>query len=148
VSVSAGYAPFAIGTETDGSLVSPSGRAALYTIKPTIGLVSQDGIIPISSNFDAAGPMTKSSYDLAALLDVLAKKPASESFTTHLSCSWSDISVAVLDPDAWKNSEEDVKPVDDAEAQMVCALSPSLQTRIISHIFDCNRPVRSAKRMR
>ncbi|KAJ5672228.1 hypothetical protein N7507_001355 [Penicillium longicatenatum] len=118
VSVSAGYAPFAIGTETDGSLVSPSGRAALYTIKPTIGLVSQDGIIPISSNFDAAGPMTKSSYDLAALLDVLAGKPASESFTTHLTCSWSDISVAALDPDAWKNSEEDVKPVDDAEAQM------------------------------
>ncbi|KAJ6093074.1 hypothetical protein N7486_008363 [Penicillium sp. IBT 16267x] len=117
VSVSAGYAPFAIGTETDGSLVSPSGRAALYTIKPSIGLVSGDGIIPISSNFDAAGPMTKSSYDLAALLDVLVRKPASESFTTNLTGSWSDISVAFLDPDAW-SAEDDIKPVEEAEAQM------------------------------
>lgn len=122
MSVSAGYAPFAIGTETDGSLVAPSGRAALYTIKPSIGLVSQDGIIPISSNFDAAGPMTKSTYDLAALLDVLIRKPASESFTNNLTCSWFDISVAFLDPDAWKGSEDDIKPVDDAEAQMVSAL--------------------------
>ncbi|KAJ5948604.1 hypothetical protein N7454_001911 [Penicillium verhagenii] len=118
VSVSAGYAPFAIGTETDGSLVSPSGRAALYTIKPTIGLVPQDGIIPISSNFDAAGPMTKSSYDLAALLDVLIRKPASESFISDLTGSWSDISVAVLDPDLWKHPETDIKPVDEAEAQI------------------------------
>ncbi|KAJ5648058.1 hypothetical protein N7490_004430 [Penicillium lividum] len=118
VSVSAGYAPFSIGTETDGSLVSPSGRAALYTIKPTIGLVSQDGIIPISSNFDAAGPMTKSSHDLASLLDVLAGKSDSDSFTNYLTGSWSDISVAVLDPENWRNSDTSVKPVDGAEAQI------------------------------
>ena len=120
--MSAGYAPFSIGTETDGSLVSPSGRAALYTIKPTIGVVSQDGIIPISSNFDSAGPMTKSSYDLAALLDVLASKPPSESFTKHLSGSWSGLSVAVLDPTKWKESEEHHKPIESATAQMVCAI--------------------------
>ncbi|KAH6627164.1 amidase signature domain-containing protein [Chaetomium sp. MPI-SDFR-AT-0129] len=118
VGVSAGYAPLAIGTETDGSLVCPAGRAALYTIKPTIGLVPQDGIVPISHHFDSAGPMTKSVHDLAILLDVLASRPRSESFTRSLTGSWSDISVAVLDPDKWKFPEASVKPVDGAEAQI------------------------------
>ncbi|KAJ5238304.1 hypothetical protein N7468_002923 [Penicillium chermesinum] len=118
VGVSAGYAPFSIGTETDGSLVSPSGRAALYTIKSTIGLVPQDGIIPISRTFDAAGPMTKSSHDLALLLDVLAQRDPANSFTNYLTGSWSDISVAVLDPDHWKSPSDDNKPIEEAEAQM------------------------------
>ncbi|KAK4157240.1 amidase signature domain-containing protein [Chaetomidium leptoderma] len=119
VGVSAGYAPLAIGTEMDGSLVCPAGRAALYTIKPTIGLVPQEGIVPISHHFDTAGPMAKSVHDLAALLDVLAARPRSvESFTANLTGSWSDISVAVLDPDKWKFPETWVKPVDGAEAQI------------------------------
>lgn len=119
VGVSAGYAPFSIGTETDGSLTIPSGRAALYTIKPTIGLVSSSGILPISTKFDSAGPMTKSSYDLAALLDVITARDPSESYTKNLTKSWSDISVAVLDPEIWKFPESYVKPADDAEAQIV-----------------------------
>ncbi|OAP53885.1 hypothetical protein AYL99_11907 [Fonsecaea erecta] len=71
VAVSAGYSPFSIGTETDGSLIVPAGRAALYTIKPTIGLVPQARIVPISSTFDSAGPMAKTPYDMAVLLDVI-----------------------------------------------------------------------------
>ncbi|KAJ5710070.1 hypothetical protein N7493_009662 [Penicillium malachiteum] len=118
VGVSAGYAPIAIGTETDGSLVSPSNRAALYTIKPTIGLVSGEGIIPISSTFDSAGPMTKSTYDLAVLLDVLVTEPASESFTTSLTGSWSDISVAALDPAVWKLEMDNDNPADGARDQI------------------------------
>ncbi|KAJ5083647.1 hypothetical protein N7456_013074 [Penicillium angulare] len=127
VGVSAGYAPVAIGTETDGSLVSPAGRAALYTIKPTIGLVSQDGIIPISSNFDAAGPMTKSSYDLAALLDILASKSASDSFTASLTESWSGISVAVLDPDVWKKPEAEIEPAGGAQDQITGEIRQAYQ---------------------
>ncbi|KAK3941391.1 amidase signature domain-containing protein [Diplogelasinospora grovesii] len=121
VGVSAGYAPLAIGTETDGSLVCPAGRAALYTIKPTIGLVPGEGIVPVSTHFDSAGPMTKSAYDLATLLDILASKPPSDrggSYVAHLTGSWSDISVAVLDPDKWKFPEAWVKPVDGAEVQI------------------------------
>ena len=79
MSVAAGYSPFSIGTETDGSLVCPSGRAALYTIKPTTGLVSQEGIIPISNLCDAAGPMTKTTHDLATLFDVLTDRGSSDS---------------------------------------------------------------------
>ncbi|KAG6366464.1 hypothetical protein INS49_000641 [Diaporthe citri] len=51
-----------------------TGRAALYTIKPSIGLVPQAGIVPMSSHFDSAGPMTKSVYDLAILLDAISEK--------------------------------------------------------------------------
>ncbi|KAJ5098877.1 hypothetical protein N7532_005878 [Penicillium argentinense] len=118
VSVAAGYAPFSIGTETDGSLVCPSGRAALYTIKPTIGLVSQEGIIPISNLFDSAGPMTKSVGDLVDILDILASKNPEESFTKSLTGSWSDISVAVLDPSVWKSDSIQNKPAEETEAQM------------------------------
>ncbi|KAJ5689587.1 hypothetical protein N7462_003979 [Penicillium macrosclerotiorum] len=119
VGVSAGYAPFSIGSETDGSLTVPAGRAALYTIKPTIGLVPSDGIVPISINFDAAGPMTKSPYDLAALLDVLSAPSPSISFTQYLTASWSDISVGVLDPEQWRLPESEVKHAEGAEAQMM-----------------------------
>ena len=71
VGVTAGYAPISIGTETEGSLIVPASRAALYTIKPTIPIVSQEGIIPITGFCDSAGPMTKSVEDLANLMDVL-----------------------------------------------------------------------------
>ncbi|KAJ5568691.1 hypothetical protein N7450_011177 [Penicillium hetheringtonii] len=114
-----GISPFSIGTETDGSLVCPSGRAALYTIKPTIGLVSQEGIIPISNLCDAAGPMTKTTHDLATLFDVLTDRGSSDSFTKSLTRSWSDISVAVLDPETWKYSEDLTKPADGAESQIL-----------------------------
>ena len=63
--------------------------------------------------------MTKSTYDLAALLDVLASRDPSESFTANLTGSWSDISVAVLDPEQWRFPAAWVKPVDGAEAQIV-----------------------------
>ncbi|KAL2820868.1 amidase signature domain-containing protein [Aspergillus cavernicola] len=59
VAVSAGYTLIAVGEETDGSLICPAGRAALYTIKPTIGFVPSDGIVPISRNFDSTGPDDK-----------------------------------------------------------------------------------------
>ncbi|KAJ5132381.1 hypothetical protein N7448_006539 [Penicillium atrosanguineum] len=128
VGVSAGYAPFSIGTETDGSLTIPSGRAALYTIKPTIGLVSSSGIVPISSKFDSAGPMTKSSYDLAALLDVITGRDPSISYTKDLTGSWSDISLAVLNPEIWKFPETYVKPADEAEAQMAREIRQAYET--------------------
>lgn len=81
--------------------------------------MSQEGIIPISNLFDAAGPMTKTTHDLATLFDVLAGTSLSKSFTTSLTGSWSDISVAVLDPETWKYPEELTKPADGAESQIV-----------------------------
>lgn len=70
--VSAGLAPLAVGTETDGSVVSPSSACGIVGIKPTVGLVSRTGIVPLSPVQDAAGPMAPSVADAAALLSVLA----------------------------------------------------------------------------
>jgi amidase len=62
----------AVGTETDGSIVSPSSVNGLVGIKPTLGLVSPSGIIPIAHSQDTAGPMTRTVADAALLLTVLA----------------------------------------------------------------------------
>ena len=70
--VSANFATIAIGTETNGSVVCPSSTNGVVGIKPTVGLVSRDGIIPISETQDTAGPMARSVADAAMLLTVMA----------------------------------------------------------------------------
>ncbi|MBX2800629.1 MAG: amidase [Myxococcales bacterium] len=72
VAVAAGLAPLAIGTETDGSVLCPASINGIVGVKPTIGLVSRDGIVPISHSQDTAGPMARTVADAAALLEVLA----------------------------------------------------------------------------
>ena len=72
VAVAAGLAPLAIGSETDGSIVCPASACGVVGIKPTTGLVSRTGIVPISLAQDTAGPMAASVADAAALLSVLA----------------------------------------------------------------------------
>jgi amidase len=70
--VSANLALIGVGTETDGSIVCPSSACGIVGIKPTLGLVSRSGIIPISHSQDTAGPMARTVADAAALLGVLA----------------------------------------------------------------------------
>ncbi len=70
--VAAGLAPLSIGTETDGSIVSPSNNCGVVGLKPTLGLVSRTGIVPISSAQDTAGPMTRCVADAAVLLGAIA----------------------------------------------------------------------------
>ncbi len=69
--IAASLATAAIGTETDGSIVSPAYACSLVGLKPTVGLVSRAGIIPISSTQDTAGPMTRTVRDAAILLGAL-----------------------------------------------------------------------------
>ena len=69
--VAANFAAVAIGTETDGSIVCPSSSNNLVGIKPTLGLVSRSGIIPIAHSQDTAGPMTRTVRDAATLLGAL-----------------------------------------------------------------------------
>ena len=70
-SVSADLATVAIGTETDGSIVCPSGQNGVVGIKPTLGLVSRSGVVPISAEQDTAGPMGKHVVDAALTLEAL-----------------------------------------------------------------------------
>ncbi|NBO35652.1 MAG: hypothetical protein EBU89_07080 [Actinobacteria bacterium] len=70
--VAAGLIPFAVGTETDGSIVCPASLNGVVGIKPTVGSVSTTGVIPISSSQDVPGPIARSVEDAAMLLEVLS----------------------------------------------------------------------------
>ena len=72
VAVAANLCAVAIGTETDGSIVSPSTCCGIVGIKPTLGLVSRSGVIPIAHSQDTAGPMARSVADAAILLGAIA----------------------------------------------------------------------------
>ena len=71
VAVAADLCTVAVGTETDGSIVSPASSCGIVGLKPTVGLVSRSGIIPISSTQDTAGPMARTVADAAALLGAM-----------------------------------------------------------------------------
>jgi amidase len=70
--VAANFCAAAVGTETDGSIICPSQTNGIVGIKPTLGLISRSGIIPIAHSQDTAGPMARSVTDAAILLGVLA----------------------------------------------------------------------------
>ncbi|WP_290886170.1 amidase [Arenimonas sp.] len=70
--IAASLATVGVGTETDGSIICPSAVNGLVGLKPTVGVVSRDGIIPISISQDTAGPMGRSVADVAALMNALA----------------------------------------------------------------------------
>jgi len=69
--IAAGFAPLGIGTETDGSILSPAAVCGIVGLKPTVGLWSRSGIVPISVSQDTAGPMGRSVADVARLLGAL-----------------------------------------------------------------------------
>tara|TARA_R110002111_G_scaffold46785_1_gene84140 strand:+ start:389 stop:2023 length:1635 start_codon:yes stop_codon:yes gene_type:complete len=72
VAVAANFCVGAVGSETSGSILSPSSKNSIVGLKPTIGLLSRSGIVPISSTLDTPGPMTKNVTDNAILLDAMS----------------------------------------------------------------------------
>ena len=101
--ISANLAAVGVGTETDGSIVCPSSATGLVGIKPTIGLVSRSGIIPISRSQDTAGPMTRSVADAAALLNALTGVDPRDRATSVAGRHGIDYTKA-LDPGALKGA--------------------------------------------
>ncbi len=83
VATSANLAAASIGTETDGSIICPASVNGIVGLKPTVGLVSRDGIIPISHSQDTAGPMTRSVADAAILLNALAGRDSNDVATQN-----------------------------------------------------------------
>jgi amidase len=82
VAIAANLAAIAIGTETDGSIVCPASINGVVGLKPTLGLVSRSGVIPIAHSQDTAGPMTRTVTDAAILLGVIVGADATDSITT------------------------------------------------------------------
>ncbi|KAK0117464.1 hypothetical protein ONS96_013294 [Cadophora gregata f. sp. sojae] len=123
VAVRAGMAPAALGTDTNGSLSAPALRAALYSLKPTLGLVPGDGILPISHRFDTASPLAKDTRDVADLLSAMVEfrsvpNGGYVSAVGYLD-SWKEINIGALDPRTWKYSDSMVKPIADATVEIV-----------------------------
>jgi amidase len=83
VAVAANYAVAAVGTETSGSILSPSSKNSVVGLKPTVGLLSRTGIVPISSTLDTPGPMTKSIIDTAILLEAMVGKDIEDAATEN-----------------------------------------------------------------
>jgi amidase len=81
--VASDFCAAAVGTETDGSIVCPAGINGIVGIKPTLGLVSRSGIIPIAHSQDTAGPMARSVTDAALLLQAMAGPDAKDSATAE-----------------------------------------------------------------
>ncbi len=81
--ISANLAAVGIGTETDGSILCPAATCGIVGIKPTLGLVSRSGVVPIAHSQDTAGPMTRTVSDAAILLGVLVGNDKSDSITSQ-----------------------------------------------------------------
>ncbi|MEK0419151.1 MAG: hypothetical protein RI949_3157 [Pseudomonadota bacterium] len=84
VAVAAGLCALAVGTETDGSITSPANLCGVVGLKPTLGMVSRSGIIPIAASQDTAGPMTRHVRDAAVLLQAMAAEDPDDPATHGL----------------------------------------------------------------
>jgi len=102
--VAASLCAVGVGSETDGSVVSPSNNCGLVGFKPTVGLVSRTGIIPISHTQDTAGPMCRTVTDAAILLTALAGFDASDVATKPLSGKAPIDYTNALDPNGLKGA--------------------------------------------
>src|SRR3954452_8929440 len=102
VAVAAGLCAAAIGTETSGSLLSPATQNGLVTVKPTVGLISRAGILPIAHSQDTAGPLTRTVRDAAILLNVLAAPDPRDPAT--LAQRRPEDYTAFLDPDGLRGA--------------------------------------------
>jgi amidase len=103
VAVSANLVPVAVGTETDGSIVCPSTNCGIVGVKPTVGLVSRAGIVPISSTQDTAGPMARTVADAAVLLEALAGADPRDPATSRAPANRAEYAKA-LDPDGLRGA--------------------------------------------
>ncbi|MDQ5979783.1 MAG: amidase [Verrucomicrobiota bacterium] len=102
--VAANLCVVAVGTETDGSIVSPASANGLVGVKPTVGLVSRTGIIPISASQDTAGPMARTVRDAALLLEVMTRVDPQDAATLTRPVALSLELAARLKPGALKGA--------------------------------------------
>jgi len=120
--VAAGFAAFAIGTETNGSITAPAAACGVVGLKPTVGLVPTRGVVPISWTQDSPGPMARTVADTAALLDAIAGTDTAD----ELERSVRGLRIGVP-RDLWGDS-----PAADAAAER----SLSLLARAGVHVID------------
>ncbi len=113
----------AVGTETNGSIISPASICGIVGVKPTVGLVSRSGIIPIAHSQDTAGPMTRTVADAAALLTALAGTDPRDEATAEATARVTDY-VRALDVDGLRGARLGVlRPTFSPKADVVYELA-------------------------
>jgi amidase len=130
VAVSANLCVVAVGTETDGSIVSPSSICGIVGVKPTVGLVSRSGIIPISSSQDTAGPMARTVRDAAILLGVLTGADEADAATSQSPAGGTVDYAAALTPGALKGARVGIMRGPFGMKPKVAALLPAVIARL------------------
>jgi amidase len=104
VAVAANLCAVAIGTETDGSIVSPASINGIVGLKPTVGLVSRGGIVPISHSQDTAGPLARTVRDAAVLLGAIAGPDAADPASIAVGQRFESGYERFLDPDGLRGA--------------------------------------------
>jgi amidase len=104
VAVSANLCAIAVGTETNGSIVSPASVNGIVGLKPTVGLVSRRGVVPISHSQDTAGPLTRSVHDAAVMLSIMAGLDASDPASAAVGNRFDADYSRYLDPNGLKGA--------------------------------------------
>lgn len=111
-------APLALGTESDGSLIIPADRASVYAVKPTVGSISNNGVLGFAAISDTIGPIGKSPADIALVLDVLLD--SSPRLSRHLDQpSFAGLKIGFIDPQEWPSGTGAIRPNADYIAQTV-----------------------------
>ena len=125
--VAANLAVVGIGTETDGSIICPSATCGIVGLKPTLGLVSRSGIIPIAHSQDTAGPMARTVADAAMLLGVLVGSDKNDSITSQAGKGETDYT-KFLQKDGLKNMRIGVgRQTFGKNAKIDAVIEPQLQ---------------------
>jgi amidase len=101
--VAAGLVAVALGSETDGSIISPSARCGVVGIKPSVGLVSRGGVIPISPSQDTVGTHANTVADAAAVLAIIAGSDPHDSATTHIPTELLHALANPINPSIWRS---------------------------------------------
>jgi amidase len=126
--VAASLAQVAIGTETDGSIVCPSGINDIVGHKPTLGLVSRAGVVPISAEQDTAGPMTRHVIDSAITLSVIQGRDAADPATGAIPSTQPRDYARLLRPDALRGARIGIWRLSGADADVDRVVNDAVAT--------------------
>lgn len=133
--------PFALGTDTGGSIRQPAGFSGCVGYKPTYGLVSRSGVVAMASSLDTIGPMTRTVEDAAAVLDVIAGKDPLDSTTIERQANYKQLSSGSSDGDNGGNGDlEDLKgkKIGIIQEYMADGLEPGVK-QALERTFDSLR---------
>ncbi|KAK5073312.1 hypothetical protein LTR24_010359 [Lithohypha guttulata] len=123
VGVAAGFAPVALGAQTDGSVVQPASRAALFALKMTPALADCSGTQPGNSDFDSLGVMSKSATDILNLWNYVLAPASDKIARSQLPSDWKDLRVGFVDPYKWQPADFVTGPNEEFRKQSISELN-------------------------